>query len=86
VTEPLRIEAPTEDLAQALMSRLHAFPTELQVEDGRIEVRVPLVGDSDRAVVAALDGVDAWLLEHRLESVRVHLYNHAYTLTPRDRA
>jgi hypothetical protein len=83
VTEPLRIEAPTEDLAQALMSRLHAFPTELQVEDGRIEVRVPLVGDSDRAVVAALDGVDAWLLEHRLESVRVHLYNHAYTLTPR---
>src|SRR5439155_3859938 len=29
LAEPLRVEAPTADLAHALMQRLHAFPTEL---------------------------------------------------------
>ena len=82
MAEPLRVEAPTEDLAHALMSRLHAFPAELQVANGTMEVRVPLVGNADRAIVAVLDGVDDWLVEHELPSVRVLLDNRIYTLTP----
>jgi hypothetical protein len=82
VPEPLRVEAPSEDLAQALRSRLQAFPTELETEDGRVEVRVALVGNADRAIVDVLDGVDGWLVEHGLESVRVFLDDRTYTLTP----
>jgi len=82
VAEPLRIEVPNEDLAQALMSRLHAFPAELQTEDGRLEVRIPLVGNADRAIVEVLHGVDEWLVEHELEAVRVFLDERSYTLTP----
>jgi hypothetical protein len=74
------VEAPSADLAHALMQRLHAFPTELDEESG--EVRVSLIGNPDRAVVEVLNGVDGWLVEHGLESVRVHLDERAYTLTP----
>jgi hypothetical protein len=78
----LRVEAPSADLAQALMQRLHAFPTELSEEGGACEVRVALVGDPDRAVVEVLNGVDGWLVEHGLKAVRVHLDERVYTLTP----
>jgi hypothetical protein len=81
VADPLRIEAPSADLARALMQRLHAFPTDLEVEDGRCEVRVSLIGNPDRAVVAVLDGVDGWLVDHRIDVVRVHLDRRVYTLT-----
>ncbi len=63
------------------MQRLHAFPTELDDRKGSCEVRVSLVGNPDRAVVDILDGVDGWLLEHGLRSVRVHLDERVYTLT-----
>ena len=76
------MEAPSADLAHALMQRLHAFPTELDDQAGSCEVRVSLVGNPDRAVVEILDGVDSWLLEHDLRSVRVHLDQRVYTLTP----
>jgi hypothetical protein len=82
LAEPLRVEALRADLAQALMQRLHNFPTELSEEEGSCEVRVSLVGDPDRAVVEVLNGVDAWLIEHDLEAVRVHLDKRVYTLTP----
>ena len=82
MAEPLRVEVPNEDLARALMSRLNAFPTELQANEGRIEVRVALVGNADRAVVEVLDSVDSWLLEHGLDAVRVFLDERVYTLTP----
>jgi hypothetical protein len=82
LAEPLRVEAPNEDLAQALMSRLHAFPTELQSEGDRVEVLVALVGNADRAIVEILHGVDDWLVENELEAVRVYLDQRAYTLTP----
>jgi hypothetical protein len=78
--EPLRVEAPSADLAHALMQRLHAFPTEL--DEGTGEVRISLVGDPDRAVVEVLNNVDHWLVEHELDAVRVHLDERVYTLTP----
>ncbi len=64
------------------MQRLHAFPTELNEEDGACEVNVSLVGNPDRAVVEVLNSVDGWLVEHELEAVRVHLDERVYTLTP----
>ena len=64
------------------MQRLHAFPTELNEEDGACEVNVSLVGNPDRAVVEVLNSVDGWLVEHALEAVRVHLDERVYTLTP----
>jgi hypothetical protein len=83
VAEPLRVETPSTDLAHALMQRLHAFPTELNEEDGACEVRVTLLGNPDRAVVNVLNTVDDWLIEHDLDLVRVHLDQRVYTLTPR---
>lgn len=80
---PLRVEAPTADLAKALMQRLHDFPTEVEVSDAGdvCAVDVTLVGNTDRAVVQVLNGVDEWLLENDLQSVRVHLDEHVYTLS-----
>jgi hypothetical protein len=82
MAEPLRVEAPNEDLAHALMRRLRAFPTELLSGDEGLEVRVSLVGNVDRAIADVLHGVDGWLLESELASVRVHLDDRVYTLTP----
>ena len=82
LADPLRVEAPTQDLAYALMQRLRSFPTELETGEGRCEVRVSLVGDPDRAVVEVLNSVDIWLVEHDLDEVRVHLDDRVYTLTP----
>jgi hypothetical protein len=82
VAEPLRVETPNADLAHALMQRLDAFPTEIRQQEGRLEVRVALVGNPDRAVVDVLNSVDDWLVEHGLETVRVHLDERVYTLTP----
>jgi hypothetical protein len=55
LAEPLRVEAPSVDLAHALMERLHAFPTELDEGDRSCEVLVSLVGNPDRAVVNVLN-------------------------------
>jgi hypothetical protein len=82
VPQPVRVEAPTRDLAHALMQRLSAFPTELHGEGEGVEVRVSLVGNVDRAIVDVLEGVDSWLVENELRSVRVHVDNRVYTLTP----
>ena len=80
--EPLRVEAPTEDLARALIQRLSAYPTELRGSSEGFEVRVSLVGNADRSIVDVLDGVDRWLIENALRSARVHLDDRVYTLTP----
>jgi hypothetical protein len=81
VPEPLRVEAPNEDLAHALMRRLRAFPTELRDADDCVEVR--LAGrQRRRAIVDVLQTVDGWLLENELSSVRIHLDDRVYTLTP----
>jgi hypothetical protein len=82
VPQPVRVEAPSRDLAHALMQRLSAFPTELQNGGDVLEVRVSLVGNVDRAIVDVLDGVDSWLIENELRSVRVYVNNRVYTLTP----
>ena len=79
---PVRVEAPSHDLAHALMQRLSAFPTELQNGGDVLEVRVTLVGNVDRAIVTVLDGVDNWLVENELRSVRVYVDDRVYTLTP----
>jgi len=81
VAERISVEAPSEDLARALMARLHAFPTELQENEGRVEVRVLLVGKADRAIVEVLDGVDGWLLDHDVDATRIHLDQRVYTVT-----
>jgi hypothetical protein len=81
VTGPLRVEAPTADLAEALMQRLQDFPTEVSDTGEICEVEVTLIGNPDRAVVTVLNGVDEWLVEHELQSVRVHLDEHVYTLS-----
>ena len=80
--QPVRVEAPSRDLAHALMQRLRAFPTELQNGGDVLEVRISLVGSVDRAIVQILDGVDSWLAENDLRSVRVYVGNRVYTLTP----
>ena len=80
--EPLRVEAPTEHLAHALIKRLSAHPTELRGSSEGFEVRVSLVGNVHRSIVDVLDGVERWLVENALRSVRVHLDNRVYTLTP----
>ncbi len=85
MAEPLRVETPNEDLAQALMRRLAAFPTELARNGTPLEVQVSLVGDPDRAIVEVLNAVDAWLVESGLAAVRVHLDEHVYTLDAADR-
>jgi hypothetical protein len=82
VPQPVRVEAPSRDLAHALMQRLRAFPTELQNGGDVLEVRISLVGSVDRAIVQILDGVDSWLAENDLRSVRVYVGNRVYTLTP----
>jgi hypothetical protein len=76
------VEAPTEDLARALIQRLSAYPTELRGSSEGFEVLVSLVGNVDRSIVDVLDGVDRWLIENTLRSVRVHLDDRIYTLTP----
>jgi hypothetical protein len=63
------------------MARLHAFPTELESENGQVEVRVALVGKVDRAVVEVLEGIDGWLLDYDVDATRVHLDERVYTLT-----
>ena len=80
--EPLRVEAPTEDLAYALIERLSAYPTELRGSSDGCEVCVSLVGNVDQSIVDVLDGVDGWLIENELGSVRVRHDGRVYTLTP----
>ena len=80
MTGPLRVEAPTAGLAEALIQRLRAFPTEVNDTGDVCEVEVTLIGNPDRAVVQVLNGVDEWLVENKLPSVRVHLAEHVYTL------
>lgn len=82
MAEPLKVEVPDEDLAGALMRRLRDFPTELTHADERMEVAITLIGNADRAIVQVLDEVDEWLVENHLQSVRVHLDERTYTLTP----
>jgi hypothetical protein len=82
VAEPIRVEAPSAGLAHTLMERLHAFPTQFEDREGSCEVRVLLVGNRDKAVVQVLNSVDDWLLDYGLASVRVHLDERIYTLTP----
>jgi hypothetical protein len=79
MADPLIVEAPTADLAYALMQRLHPFPTELD-GDGSCLVKVTLVGNPDRAVTQVLNSVDEWLVENDLTRVRVHLDDRTYTL------
>jgi hypothetical protein len=82
VPQPVRVEAPSRDLAHALMQRLSKFPTELQNGGDGLEVLVSLVGNVDRAIVDVLDRVDGWLVENELRSVRVSVGGRVYTLTP----
>jgi hypothetical protein len=82
MAEPLKVEVPDDDLAGALMRRLRDFPTELTHAEERIQVNVTLIGNADRAIVQVLDEVDEWLVENGLQSVRVHLDERTYTLTP----
>ena len=69
---PKRYDAPWKDIE----SQGYIAPAEC------IEVRVSLVGNPDRSIVEVLDGVDNWLVENELGSVRVHLDDRVYTLTP----
>jgi hypothetical protein len=82
VPQPVRVEAPSRDLAHALMQRLSAFPTELRNGGDVLEVRVSLVGNVHRAIVDVLDGVDSWLVENGLRSARVRVADRVYTLSP----
>ena len=81
MAERISVEAPSEDLARALIARLHAFPTELQEDEGHVEVRVALVGKPDRAIVQVLEGVDSWLLDYDVDATRIRLDERVYTVT-----
>ena len=83
MADPLRVDVPSAELGDALIRRLHAFPTELHRENGRVQVSVELVGSPEQAIVAVLDGVDAWLVDHGLEGADVHLDGRVYTMMPR---
>ncbi len=80
MAEPLNVEVPSADLAEELMRRLHAYPTEL-AEDGTHDVQVMLVGNPDRAIGEVLNVVDRWLLDNDLEAVRVRLGERTYRLS-----
>jgi hypothetical protein len=82
MAEPLRVRAPSAELADALMQRLRSFPTELTHAGGYFEVSVTLIGNADRAIIEVLNGVDGWLLEHSLDEARVYVDDRSYRLTP----
>jgi len=51
VAEPLIVEAPSADLARALIQRLQAFPTELG-DDGGCDVCITLTGNVSPLIAA----------------------------------
>jgi hypothetical protein len=82
MAEALRVEAPNEALARALMRRLNAMPTELHSDESSVEVKVELTGNVDRAIVDVLHALDGWLLENKVTSIRIHLNGRMYTVSP----
>jgi hypothetical protein len=63
------------------MQRLGMFPAELESQDGLCEVRISLVGDPERAVIEVLNIIDGWLVHTNIKRTRVHIDNHAYTIS-----
>jgi hypothetical protein len=79
MAEAFFVDVPSADLAEALMQRLRAYPTELDQADNCV-VRVTLAGNPDRAIGDVFDILDQWLAENSLTEVRVHLGARVYRL------
>ena len=79
--DQLRVEAPNERAALALVAALQGQHVEIAPngEDG-CEVVIELDGNPERAVVEALNVVDRWLSETRLGETTVVLDGRSYTL------
>jgi hypothetical protein len=78
----LRVQAPDNGLARALVERLGRYQTQVEPVDGRFEVLVTIEGHPEQAVTAVLTDVDQWLTEWGLLETRIRLAERSYTLTP----
>src|SRR5437867_1533803 len=68
-------------LVQALVGQFDAEEISLDAE--RLEVEIRPSGDSDAAVVRALEAVDGWLATDGLDATVVHVLGHSYRINGR---
>jgi hypothetical protein len=80
--DAIRVEAPSEQSAQALAHALAGrFPLEVARREGRWLVIVTPDRSIDRLVVELLDEVDRWLLVADVTKTQVHLDGRTYTMS-----
>jgi hypothetical protein len=85
MVDSLRVEAPDEGAAIALVDSLHGQHVEIAPSPrGGCEIVVDLDGSPERAVVEMLHAIDGWLVAAGLAGTRVTLDGRTYTLTPKD--
>ena len=85
MVDSLRVEAPDEGAALALVDSLHGQHAEIAPSPrGGCEIVVDLDGSPERAVVEMLHAIDGWLVAAGLAGTRVTLDGRTYTLTPKD--
>lgn len=85
MVELLRVEAPDEGAALALVDSLHGQHAEIAPSSrGGCEIVVDLDGSPERAVVNALNAIDRWLAAAGLAGTRVTLDGRTYMLSPKD--
>ena len=84
--ESLTIHAVSRESAEGFCAGLSEFaPRLIEREHGRCDVEIPLHG-SDRAVVAILDALEAYVSERSTDPARIEVYGHRYTMRAADRA
>jgi hypothetical protein len=83
VVDQLRVEAPDERAALALVDALRGQHAEIHPGGGEAEceVVVELDGNPERAIVDALNAVDRWLVQLGVRETTVSLDGHSYTLS-----
>ena len=80
--DSLTIHAVSRASAEGYCGRLYGFgATLVEVESGRFEVTVPLMG-SDRQIVAVLTVLEAYVTERDDGPARVELDGRHYTMRP----
>ena len=78
----LRVEAPDEESALALVHALRGHHAEIAPRpEGGCEIFVELDGNPERAVVEVLNTVDGWLAASGMDTTKVTLDGRSYTLT-----
>jgi hypothetical protein len=80
--ESLTIRVASRESAEGYCGRLCGFGAQLiEVESGRYEVRVPLMG-SDRQIVAVLTALEVYVTERDDGPARVELNGRDYMMQP----